>query len=99
MSAERRCAMAAVALALLGGCGRRATPAECDALLDRYVELLVRQEDPGARAGDVTQAKNLARAKAAGDPEFRRCTRAVRQRDIVCALGAPTVDEFEKCME
>jgi hypothetical protein len=99
MSEERRFAVAAVAIALLGGCGRRATPAECDALLDRYVELLVRQEEPGAGPGDITQAKNLARAKAAVDPEFLRCTHAVRQRDVVCALAAPNVDELEKCME
>jgi hypothetical protein len=99
MNDGRRCAITAVAIALLGGCGRRATPAECDAVLDRYVELLVRQEDPGARPGDITQAKNLARAKAAVDAEFRRCPSAVRQRDVVCALAAPNVDELEKCME
>lgn len=99
MSTGRGCATAALALALLGGCGRRATPADCDALLERYVELLVRQEDPGARPGDVAQAKNMARAKAAVDPEFQRCPHAVRQRDVVCALGAPNVDELEKCLE
>jgi hypothetical protein len=88
----------AAALAI-GGCGRRATSAECDALLDRYVELLVRQEDPGAKESEIAQAKSAARAKAAVNPAFLRCTREVRQKDVACALAAPNADELEKCME
>jgi hypothetical protein len=98
---SRRClaTVSFATLALLAGCGRRATPAECDSLLDRYAELLVRQQDPGARQRDIEQAKDLARAKASTDPEFLRCTSAVRQSDVTCALAAPNVDELEKCME
>jgi hypothetical protein len=93
-------APALVALALaIGGCGRRATLAECDALLERYVELLIRQEDPGARESEIAQAKSAAHAKAAVNPAFLRCTREVRQKDALCALAAPNVDELEKCME
>ena len=94
----KRAALAAALLAI-GGCGARATPAECNALLDRYVELLVRQEDPNARPFDVDSAKALARAKAASDIEFLRCPREVRRRDVACALAAPNADEFEKCMQ
>jgi hypothetical protein len=90
----------AVALiSALGGCGQRATPAECVALLDRYVELLVRQEDPGARPVDIDRAKAQTRARAAVDPAFLSCEREVRQHHVACAVAAPTVDEFEKCMQ
>jgi hypothetical protein len=87
------------ALLALGGCGRRPTSAECDALLDRYVELLIRQEDPRARQADIALAKSQARASAAAEPAFLRCTSEVRHKDVICALAAPSVDELEKCME
>jgi hypothetical protein len=98
MNPAVRTALLSATLAL-GGCGQRATSAECDALLDRYVELLIRQEDPAARQADIANAKSQARAKAAGNPAFLRCAREVRHRDVVCALAAPDVPEFEKCME
>jgi hypothetical protein len=88
-----------IAVAGLGGCTRRATTAECNALLDRYVELLVRQENPDAREIDIAKAKDLARARVARDKDFSHCTRDVSKRDVSCALAAPNVDELEKCME
>jgi len=87
------------ALATIGGCGRRPTAAECDALLDRYVELLVREQSPDAPASEIERQKQLTRARAAGNPSFQRCVQEVRASDITCALGAPNVDEFEKCLE
>ncbi len=42
-----------VALLAAGGCGAKATPAECDALLDRYVELLVREHNPDLARGSL----------------------------------------------
>jgi hypothetical protein len=62
------------------------------------VELLIRQEDPGARQDDIAEAKSQARVKAAVDPAFLRCTREVRKKNVACALAAPNVDELEKCM-
>jgi hypothetical protein len=90
-----------VLLALVGawGCVRHATPAECDALLDRYVELLLREQDPEVGAGELAAKKELARAKALNDAEFAACPKEVGAGEIRCAMLAGNVDEFEKCLE
>jgi len=80
-------------------CVRHATPEECGALLDRYVELLVRERDPAASEIDLSSKKELAREKAAHDEAFAACPKEVGERAIRCAMAAPNVDEFEKCLE
>jgi hypothetical protein len=94
-------AVGAVVVALLApsACVRHATPAECDALLDRYVELLLRQEDPDVGEGELAAKKALARDKAAHDAAFAACPKEVGAREIQCAMAAGNVDEFEKCLE
>jgi hypothetical protein len=90
-------------LALLGGslagCARHATVADCDALLDRYVELLVREQDPSAGDAEMARQKGMIREKAAQDSAFASCPKEVTAHAARCALAAPNVDEFEKCLE
>ena len=83
----------------LVGCTRRATALECAALLDRYVELLVREQDPKAPDTEIARQKDLTRAKAEKDPAFASCTKEVSARSAHCAMSAVNVDEFEKCLE
>ena len=94
----RRSATALFA-ALLAGCTRHATAPECAALLDRYVELLVREQDPKASDSEIARQKELTRAKAEKDPAFASCTKEVSARGAHCAMAAVNVDEFEKCLE
>jgi hypothetical protein len=86
-------------VALFGGCARHATATECSALLDRYVELLVREQDPKASDAEIAKQKNLTREKASHDAAFASCPHEVSSRELGCAMGAPNVDEFEKCLE
>lgn len=80
--------------------GPHPTRAECDALLDRYVEHLVAAE--GGRLPtppDVLEERRArARAKAAADPEFARCPIALTRDEATCALHANGADEFERCL-
>ncbi|MET0593518.1 MAG: hypothetical protein ABW133_12520 [Polyangiaceae bacterium] len=99
---ESRLALALV----LGGfaasvtaCGRHASAAECAALLDRYTELLVRQEDPKASEIVIAQQKERTRAKAEKDAAFASCPKEVSAKGAMCAMKAVNVDEFEKCLE
>ena len=87
------------ALALVVGCARHATATECGALLDRYVELLVREQDPKASEAEIARQKGITREKAARDAAFASCPKEVSSRELGCAMGAPNVDEFEKCLE
>jgi hypothetical protein len=100
MTASRRAGAACVAAVVAaGGCGRQATLAECTALLDRYVELLVREQDPKADDTEIVKQKIATREKAAHDPSFASCPSEVSARAARCAMDAPNVDEFEKCLE
>ena len=92
---------APLALVLMGGtaCSRRATPSDCTALLDRYVELLVREQDPKAQDSEIARQKDLTRAKAAKDAAFASCPEEVSAQSASCAMKAVNVDEFEKCLE
>lgn len=68
-------------------------------MLDRYVELSVRRELPRASAADVAAEQARSRERARTNESFRRCPTDVRERHVVCAMKAPDVDEFEKCLE
>jgi hypothetical protein len=83
----------------LAGCSRHASVPECSALLDRYVELLVKERDPQASDDEMTKQKQGTRAKAATDPSFAACPGEVTKDGVACAMAAPNVDEFEKCLE
>src|SRR5213078_4101469 len=84
--------------ASLGGCVRHATATECGALLDRYVELLVREQDPKASEAEILHQKGITRENASHDVSFTSCPKEVSSRELGCAMGAPNVDEFEKCL-
>jgi hypothetical protein len=99
ISKRRAAACALLAATLLGGCMRHASLRECSALLDRYVELLVREQDPKADESVIDKQKSATRAKAAHDASFASCPSEVTARALHCAMGAPNVDEFEKCLE
>jgi hypothetical protein len=88
-----------VLAASLVGCARHATATECGALLDRYVELLVREQDPKASDAEIVRQKGLTREKASHDASFASCPKEVTSRAFGCAMGSPNVNEFEKCLE
>jgi hypothetical protein len=82
----------------LVSCGRSLSPAECDALLDRYVEKLVGSDRPDTPPSEVIELKRRAREKAARDPAFAECKKAVSRQKFECAMQAETVDRMEICL-
>jgi protein-disulfide isomerase len=89
----------ALATASLAACSRHASAADCAALLDRYVELLVREQDPKAPDTEIARQKAATRAKAEKDTAFASCPTEVSVKSARCAMIAVNVDEFEKCLE
>lgn len=87
-----------VIAALLAGCGKPPTPAECTALLDRYTEKLVASDRPDVTPGELEKLKATARARAAEDPAFAECSSKVSRRAYECAMQAETVDRMEICL-
>jgi hypothetical protein len=83
----------------LGGCRERVTAAQCDALVDRYAQLVVLDRMPGASAETVQQEQKVVRAEAASDEGFRNCTTEVEPKEFACAMAAKTPEAIEKCLE
>lgn len=70
--------------------------AECDALLERYVELKQRavsdKLDPKSYAAALEDARRLA------GPTFSACTTEVTLEEADCARRAGYADELERCL-
>lgn len=95
---KRALALMAGLVLLLGGCGRRLEAAECDSLLAHYVELLLRDDRPGASAAELLRLQQDARRKAQRDPAFHECSDRVSRRDFECAMAAQDANKLEQCL-
>jgi hypothetical protein len=86
-----------LALALLG-CGRRATRADCQLIVDRSVEIQLKERsenDPKAIA------KREAEVRAELDDEIASCERNRRVTDkmMACVQSASTTSDLGKCLQ
>ena len=84
---------------LLGACHKKVTPTQCDAILDRYAELLTKEHLPDASAETIDAEKKREREESRGDDDFRNCTSEVEESDYQCAMKATTADALERCLE
>jgi hypothetical protein len=89
---------AGLGLLALCSCGRRLQAEECDSLLDHYVELLLRDDRPGASAGELLRLQQDARRKAQRDPAFHECSERVSRRGYDCAMAAQDANRLEQCL-
>jgi hypothetical protein len=96
-----RCALvvAVAALAALPSCKPKVTPAQCDALIDRYAQLVVTEKLPDAGPETIKTEQERERGEARGDDSFKNCTSEVSRAEFDCAMRAPTADALEKCLE
>jgi hypothetical protein len=94
----RRWGLALLGLAglLVAGC-HRPSKAECEQLLDHYVELLALSDRPETSAEERQRMRTRAAELARRDPEFS-CTSKISRQEFECAMAAPTVDAFEQCL-
>jgi hypothetical protein len=84
---------------LLSACHRKATQTQCDAILDRYAELLTKEHFPDASPSAIDAEKKREREESRGDDDFRNCTSEVEESDFQCAMKAATADALERCLE
>ena len=96
-------AIAAIALATLflgaSGCRKKASAKECDAMLDRFAELVVKERFADAGAGEVANERLRERKEAQGDDAFKNCTSEVQSGELACAMKAETSEKLIKCLE
>jgi hypothetical protein len=86
-------------LVWLAGCRAKATPSQCDQLLERYAMLVVTEKYKDASAADIQREQQKEKSEARGDDAFKNCSSEVSQPELQCAMSAPTADAFEKCLE
>lgn len=92
--------IALFAALLAAGCKRGAPPTrdECDRLLDRYTEALLRADGHKPTPVELERAATGARERAATHAAFARCTRDVSRESIECAKKVYSADEIERCL-
>lgn len=72
--------------------------AECEALLDRYVEHVAHAVDPKPAASALEERRALARAAAPSRAAFSRCVTDLTRWEVDCAMKAESADSFERCL-
>ncbi len=93
-----RGALILVAGVLASACAEPLTTDECNALLERYTDLLVRSERPDVNPEELLRLRREARARAAAGREFAKCSTKVSRRQWDCAMSANAVDDLERCL-
>ncbi|HVH46940.1 MAG TPA: hypothetical protein VM925_31570 [Labilithrix sp.] len=86
----------ACALVCVAGCGRKATRADCEALVDKNVEVKLKADgvtDPPL----VQKRKDELRASLRDDID--RCVgKRVTDGMLSCVKGAETAEQIDKCL-
>jgi hypothetical protein len=91
-------------LAVLGmasatiSCKRKVSEQQCDELVDRFSELVVKERFPDAGPEVILAERTRERAEAKGD-ELRNCTSEVQADEHACAMKAKTSEGVIKCLE
>ena len=88
-----------LALLALAGCKKKATQKQCDELIDRFAELVVKERFPDAGQDVVAAERTRERAEAKGDDAFKNCTSEVQTDEHACAMKAASSEAMIKCLE
>lgn len=89
-----------MACALLVGCSKSLSTAECERLLDHYTARLISSQNPDASPMLIAEKQQQARELAHREPrfEFGECNNDVSRRQFECAMAAGDVDAIERCL-
>jgi hypothetical protein len=92
-------ALAALAGGATTGCAKKASQRQCDQLLDRFAELVVKEQLADAGAAEIAKERERERGEAQADPTFTNCTSEVQVSEADCAMKASTSEGMIKCLE
>jgi hypothetical protein len=84
---------------LASGCKDRVSRAQCDELLGRFAELVVKEKMPNAAPDAVLEEQARERDEAARDDNFKNCTTELRVEEYRCAMAASAPETMLKCLE
>jgi hypothetical protein len=82
--------------AIAVGCGRRATDADCRLIVDKSVELQMKEMSRNDRAAIAEREQQV---RAALDDEIKSCAnRRVTEKTMACVRTASAVKELDACL-
>lgn len=91
--------VASVALFAGTTCQKKVSQKECDELLDRFSELVVKERMPDAGAEQLAAERVRERGEAKSDDAFKNCTSEVQANEHACAMKAASSEALIKCLE
>ena len=81
---------------LLSGCGRRATELDCQLIVDKSVELQLRESN---QTSPEAIQKREEQVRAELQDEIKSCEgRRVTEKTLACVQSAPSTQELDKCL-
>jgi hypothetical protein len=86
-------------------CSKKTTPTECDAMLDRYLDLSMAPNPelshmPPQQVESVISAQKIERRNESWYVQARaRCAAEVSRTELECAMNAPTANDWEACID
>ena len=83
----------------LTACRKKVSQKQCDELLDRFSELVVKERMPDAGAESLATERVRERGEAKSDDAFKNCTSEVQLAEHACAMKAATSEALIKCLE
>jgi hypothetical protein len=99
----KRAGVAVVTLAALASastaCTKKVTARQCDELLDRFAELVVKERFPDAGPAAIAEERARERTEAKADAAFKNCPSEVQVSEHACAMKATSSEALIKCLE
>jgi hypothetical protein len=86
-------------------CSRRASRAECTAMLDKYIEMETWRTDDVARASERQRPAIIETKKAQKKAEdsykkaLAQCEAEVHTSELECAMKAPSPESWQACID
>ncbi len=82
----------------ISGCSEPLSDQECEHLLDRYTDLLLKSDRPELSETARRELKLETRAQALKTSAFAECSEDVSREAFDCAMKATHINGFEQCM-
>ncbi len=87
------------AFASTTSCQKKVSAKQCDEVLDRFSELVVKERFPDAGAEVIAAERTRERTEAKSDDAFKNCTSEVQPTEHACAMKATSSEALIKCLE
>ena len=88
-----------VTAVLLASCRRSVSQADCETLVDRYVDIVVRTDLGDASPEVVARSRESVRAAAREEDVLQGCAAEIDRARYACAMSASDPDAFERCLQ